>query len=136
MKLVKAGVDFALVKSVARKGAMPKRGAPLELVVNGNPVEAMVTSNAAWCGSPDLTLEYIWVPCSDGFARYVTLGYGERAAEWKDEEVEIVDGTGPKPVARLVAESDVATGWYGNSLEGQREAERVLKFKEWASKRK
>jgi hypothetical protein len=124
-----AGTPFALTKSSARGGAMPKRGTPLELVVNGNPVKAVVTSNAAWCGDASLALEYIWIEW-EGRAVYVTLGYGELASTWAGEEVSVVDGTGPKPEARLVS------GKY-ESVTGdlEREAGRINKFRDTWAKR-
>jgi hypothetical protein len=130
MKLVTAEkVEYALTKSAARGGAMPKRGTPMELVVNGNPEKAIVTTNAAWCGDPALTIEYIWIEVGNR-ALYVTLGYGEKASAWNGAEVSVVDGTGPKPVPRLVA------GEYKTVTDPlEREAGRINAFRDtWAKK--
>lgn len=125
MKLVYGTREFFLTRSSARAGAMPKRGVAIELVINGEPEKGIVTTNIAWCGDPSLALEYIWIPMADGKASYVTLGYGERAASWTAAEVSVVEGTGPKPVPRLVS------GEY-KSVTGEcvREATRIDRFKD------
>jgi len=127
-KLVRDEVDYRLTKSSARGGRMPKRGSPLELIVNGSPVTAKVTSNAGWCVDPALVIEYIWIELEDGSARYVTLGYGEKAESWKGAEVAVVDGAGPKPVDRLADKVD-SDGRVVNLEAWEREAGRIAKFK-------
>jgi hypothetical protein len=131
MKLVNVEREFALTRSSARKGALPKRGTgTVELIVNGTPVTAIVTSNAAWCGSPELTIEYVWIPDGDGKCYYVTLPYGELAASWAGAEVSVIEGTGPKVPPRLVA------GEYKSVTEElEREAGRINKFRDTWAKR-
>ena len=92
-------------------------------------MDAVVTSNAAWCGDPSLTIEYIWIEW-EGRAVYVTLAYGEKAASWAGEEVSVEVGTGPKPNPRLV------DGSYKSVTESlAREAGRIDAFKNTWAKR-
>ena len=103
---------------------MPKRYVgEVEVLVNGNPEKLRVTTNAAWCGSPDLTLEYVWVQLESG-AYYATLEYGERAADLNGETFDVSEGAGPKPVVRLT----------GTVERGLTEFGRESKFRAWAAK--
>ena len=125
-KLVCGSRELALTKSAARGGALPKRGSgKVELVVNGNPAVGIVTSNAAWCGDPNLTLEYIWIEVEPGKALYATLDYAERASDWNGAEVTIAEGAGPKPKPRVT----------GTAERGLVEFGRETKFRETWAKR-
>jgi len=132
MKLVNLldGREFALTKCSDRKGALPKRGVgSVPLIVNGTVVKTIVTSNLAWCGDPSLALEYLWFSV-EGRAYFVTLGYGEKAAEWEGTEVSVEVGTGPKVPKRLV------DGKFETVTERlETEAGRINKFRDTWAKR-
>lgn len=127
MKALIADRAFALVKSPITRGdaknLMPKRAATLPIVLNGAPFVASVTSNRSWCGSDEKALEYIWIVAADGFAYYLTLGYGEKAADLSGAEVTVSEGVGPKVPTRVTVGDRTKI-----------EAARVEKFKEWAAK--
>jgi len=108
---------FALTKSPLKHG-LPKRAATVEVTVNGQPQTARVTTNRAWCGDASKTLSYIWVEVA-GTCFYLTLGYGEAADGFKGSEIQVSEGSGPKPEARVTV-GDKAT---------QREADRIAGFK-------
>jgi hypothetical protein len=122
MKLVNGTVEYNLVKSPIKGNRLPKRAGRVEIVVDGAPFVAPVTSNRAWSASPEFVLEYVWVE-KDGVAYYATLDYAVAADSWKGAEVTIADGVAkradPKRVTAAV----------------ERETTRVDKFKKWAAAR-
>ena len=122
MKAIIGDRTFALVKSPMKGNRMPKRSnGVLPVIINGTPSIASVTTNRAWSGSPEKTLEYIWIFYNDGLAYYLTLDYAEKASGFAGAEITVTDGVGPKPAAR-VAVGDRA----------KVEAARVEKFRAWA----
>jgi hypothetical protein len=126
MKLVNGDRELALVKSTCPGNRLPKRFAyAVAIVVDGTPMSAPVTSNAAWSAMPEKTLEYVWVERA-GVAYYATLDYAEKASDWAGAEVKIADGVAARKDPVRVTAAGNAT---------LREAERVAKFKAWAAAR-
>ena len=117
------GRVLALTRTSARGSNLPKRSSgTVEVVVNGNPETLLVTSNAAWCGAPDLTLEYVWVYVEGSGAYYATLDYAEKASDLAGGIFDVSEGTGPKPVPRRT----------GTVERGLTEFGRETKFRDWA----
>jgi len=118
------GRKLTLVNGSARR--MPKKSVDLPIVLDGTPYVAKVTSNIAWCGGVAAkALEYIWVEI-DGVAKYATLNYGEKAAEFAGVAFERKDGVGD-PIPKRVTATAAAK---------KREAGRVEKFVvTWAKRR-
>lgn len=113
MKVTVDGREFALTLSGARGNAMPKKN-PISILVNGvASSDCRVTSNKGWAKSPEVVLEYIWIPI-DGKGYYVTLDYGVAAASYAGKDFVVAEGSGPKPPKRVGLET--------------REAERIAKF--------
>jgi hypothetical protein len=122
MKLVYGTVEYNLVKSPIKGNRMPKRAGRVELIVDGAPFVAAVTTNRAWSASAEWVLDYVWVE-KDGVAYYATLDYAVSADTWKGAEVTIAEGMAKrKDPARVTAAVE-------------REKTRVIKFKEWAESR-
>jgi len=120
---LEAGRVLALTRTSARGSNLPKRApSAVEVIVNGNPEILLVTTNAAWCGTPALTLEYVWVYVEGSGAYYATLGYGEKASDLAGGIFDVSEGTGPKPVARVT----------GTAERGLTEFGRETKFRTWA----
>jgi hypothetical protein len=118
-----SGREFALVTPSSKR--LPKRFAgEVTLIVDGVAVKCPVTNNRAWCGTAADSLEYIWLETKEG-AKYATMSYGEPAATLAGETASVLDGAGPKPVARKTGTADA----------GLREWNREEAFKAtWAAK--
>jgi hypothetical protein len=126
MKLIYGERELALVKSTCPGNRLPKRFAYVtNVVVDGEPVAARVTTNAAWSADAEKTLEYIWVERA-GVGYYATLDYAEKVSEWTGAELKIADGVAARKDPVRVTAAGNAT---------LREAERVAKFKAWAAAR-
>jgi hypothetical protein len=106
--------EFALTLSPLPGNRLPKRAGTTDVIVDGTPTKAPVTTNKGWAKDPSLVLAYIWVTAADGKSYYLTLDYAEPASAVTD--LSIVEGTGPKPVARVTAKPEL-------------EAARIAKFK-------
>jgi len=122
MKLVNGNVEYNLVKSPIKGNRLPKRAGRVEIVVDGAPFAAPVTSNRAWSASADFVLDYVWVE-KDGVAYYATLDYAVSADTWKGAEVTIAEGVAKRKDPKRVT---AAT---------EREESRIVKFKAWAAER-
>jgi hypothetical protein len=113
MKATANGVEYNLVKMKA----LPKKGnGSVDIVLNGTPFTAKVTSNKGWNADPATVLEYIWLDVA-GTAYYLTLDYAVPASSMKGVEFVTAEGLAkradPKRVTNKV---DV-------------EAARIAKFK-------
>jgi hypothetical protein len=125
MQVIIGTQDYVATLSPLDKGTRgPKRSATLEVIVNGAPAQAKVTSNRAWSGSDGKFLEYIWIqdPASGKFY-YITLDYAQLATTFKGAELTIKEGTAKRPNPERIAVGAAK----------KREQERVKKFKEWAA---
>jgi hypothetical protein len=122
MKLVYGTTEYNLVKSPIKGNRLPKRAGRVEIVVDGAPFIAPVTTNRAWSASADVTLDYVWVE-KDGVAYYATLDYAVSADSWKGAEVTIAEGVAKRPDPKRITAAV------------EREATRVTKFKSWAAAR-
>ena len=109
-----SGREFALVTPSSKR--LPKRfSGEVTLKIDGVDVKCPVTNNRAWCGTASDALEYIWLETKEG-AKYATLSYGELASSLAGETASVVDGAGPKPVARSTGTADAGLREYGREM--------------------
>jgi hypothetical protein len=96
--------DFRAVLSPTPGNALPKRGAFLPVILNGTPLNAVVTNNRAWSASSAYALEYIFFPLN-GKAYYITLNYAEKAEDLRGAEFTIAEGVASRPDPKRVTEA-------------------------------
>lgn len=105
MKLIQSSTkrEFAVTKAENKR--LPKRFAgTIAITIDGNKHDARVTTNAAWSKDPSHVLEYFWFE-HDGTAYYVTTNYAEPASAFQGEKFKTAEGSGPKPVPRITADT-------------------------------
>ena len=91
MQVTNGTTNYRLVLSPMTGNRLPKRAASVQIVVDGTPTTAPVTSNASWAADGK-TLEYIWIVI-DGKAYYLTLDYDQKASELTGTEFTTSEGT-------------------------------------------